>query len=1158
MTASPCPRFLPRPARAARGAALALALPALLLAQAAKPTTPETAEKIVELSPFVISEDSNLGYAATSTLAGTRLKTDLKDLGAAITVVTAQFMKDTGVTNLEELLTYTPSTEIGGPLGNYSAGGFVDSAGRADQDSARRDPQSGARVRGFASPNFTRSYFSTSISSDAYNVEGVTFSRGANSLLFGLGSAGGVIDTGLKSAIIGRNSGEITFRYGSQGSNRSTADYNTTLIPRRLALRVSLMHKNENYKQEPAYDRESRVYAALNAVVFENKNSNVLGKTVVRANFEAGEGSRNPPSAFAPQLAYESFFLPPPNYTPYTGQDYPLGGGYAMLTANWRKWAVNDTRRREVSPGVFQPGWYESFATAVRDGRPDLVAQNHSSSHIFQQIGIVYNGTGAARIGIPGSTAAGFQGWISQEPGQNAFTAGHINTRAYQDGGQSVGFKVPTLTDTNVFDYRNNLLTAGLQDINRRFDAASVTLEQSFFRNRLGFEATLDKQFFHIDYYQPFGGNNRNVPVYVDTTLYLSDGTPNPNVGRAFMFSQNTSDQWRNTARTNQRVTSFFDLNFKDLNPTLGKWLGRHTFTGLWQKESVETKGLNYNMYLQGVNFDLNRSLNGITAGTGLSNALQNPAILFAYLSDDLRGKEMNQVRLNQFVLPRPQDGETFTTSYYDLNTQLGTPVGTQPRTFKTGTVVYRRLANGGQAFRTDVTSKALAWQSRLLGENIVGLVGWREDKIENFRQIATNGRAANNEYLASNLRVNNVPATTSTGRTFTWSAVGHLPRKWVEKLPSFISSVSAHYGVGENFQAISERRSVNNQAIPSPSGTTTEQGVLIGFMSNKWTLKINRFESDSRYAGVNAGFVSTSITEVTRALNNYRAAENSGLAFNQLSSFPSLSAAGYSSYDQLYTAIKNLIPQPTRALYDYQIINNTWQLPNGGGVQGLAATTDVVAKGWEVELTANPLRNWRISLNATQVEATNSNSATDHVALQAAYVKNLNDSKLANIVEGPASITTFLGRYTQEDIAPLVLLRSKDGAVSQELRKHRVNVSTNYDFPEGRLKGFGLGGSLRWQSKVAIGYATQLNNLNQQVPILSRPFFGPDELNGDVWFTYSRKLTEKIRWKAQLNFRNAIGTTSDIPVAADPDGKRSVYRIAPEKQWFLTNTFSF
>ncbi|MDI1335773.1 MAG: hypothetical protein PSU94_06265 [Lacunisphaera sp.] len=77
-------------------------------------------------------------------------------------------------------------------------------------------------------------------------------------------------------------------------------------------------------------------------------------------------------------------------------------------------------------------------------------------------------------------------------------------------------------------------------------------------------------------------------------------------------------------------------------------------------------------------------------------------------------------------------------------------------------------------------------------------------------------------------------------------------------------------------------------------------------------------------------------------------------------------------------------------------------------------------------------------------------------------------------------------------------------------------------------------------------------------MPLLNKPFYGKDEFNGDVWVKYSRKLTEKIKWEVQLNVRNLIGSSSDIPVAIDPDGHTSVYRIAPEKAWYLSNTFSF
>jgi outer membrane receptor for ferric coprogen and ferric-rhodotorulic acid len=56
-------------------------------------------EDIVELTPFVVAADADRGYQSTSTLAGTRLRTELRDVGAAISVVNAQFMADTGSTN---------------------------------------------------------------------------------------------------------------------------------------------------------------------------------------------------------------------------------------------------------------------------------------------------------------------------------------------------------------------------------------------------------------------------------------------------------------------------------------------------------------------------------------------------------------------------------------------------------------------------------------------------------------------------------------------------------------------------------------------------------------------------------------------------------------------------------------------------------------------------------------------------------------------------------------------------------------------------------------------------------------------------------------------------------------------------------------------------
>ena len=54
------------------------------------------AEEVMVLSPFEVKAEEDNGYVATETLAGTRIRTDLKDVASAISVVTKEFMRDIG------------------------------------------------------------------------------------------------------------------------------------------------------------------------------------------------------------------------------------------------------------------------------------------------------------------------------------------------------------------------------------------------------------------------------------------------------------------------------------------------------------------------------------------------------------------------------------------------------------------------------------------------------------------------------------------------------------------------------------------------------------------------------------------------------------------------------------------------------------------------------------------------------------------------------------------------------------------------------------------------------------------------------------------------------------------------------------------------------
>ena len=74
---------------------------------------------------------------------------------------------------------------------------------------------------------------------------------------------------------------------------------------------------------------------------------------------------------------------------------------------------------------------------------------------------------------------------------------------------------------------------------------------------------------------------------------------------------------------------------------------------------------------------------------------------------------------------------------------------------------------------------------------------------------------------------------------------------------------------------------------------------------------------------------------------------------------------------------------------------------------------------------------------------------------------------------------------------------------------------------------------------------------------IIDNPYFGPSELNFDVWFSYRRPLTQRVDWKAQLNIRNAFGDDDYIPVLANPDGGIASFRNPNPSRSSLTNTFS-
>ncbi len=108
-------------------------------------------------------------------------------------------------------------------------------------------------------------------------------------------------------------------------------------------------------------------------------------------------------------------------------------------------------------------------------------------------------------------------------------------------------------------------------------------------------------------------------------------------------------------------------------------------------------------------------------------------------------------------------------------------------------------------------------------------------------------------------------------------------------------------------------------------------------------------------------------------------------------------------------------------------------------------------------------------------------------------------------------------------------------------------------------LDGWSIGGALRWQDKLGIGYPTTRNPDGSVTLDIAHPYYAPAEANVDGWVSYGRKLwKDRVDWKVQLNVRNLYGDAATIPIGVQPWGEASTVRLAPEHRWYLTNTFSF
>ncbi|MES2695978.1 MAG: TonB-dependent receptor plug domain-containing protein [Verrucomicrobiota bacterium] len=196
-------------------------------------------EEMVELSPFVVQEPASDTYEATNTnsVTGTNIALGKTPLDARI--FNRTLMDELGVVDIAAMLSDFGGT--GMPIlgsGNHDQRGYQDGDG-VDYKSIS--------IRGLVSSNPRRDGFLRSDTSlmDSFDVESAEALQGSNSLLFGSGDAGGVVNINSKRARLNKNSLRFTAKIDSEGSRRFTGDINAGT--RTFAVRLNAVNDEQRY-----------------------------------------------------------------------------------------------------------------------------------------------------------------------------------------------------------------------------------------------------------------------------------------------------------------------------------------------------------------------------------------------------------------------------------------------------------------------------------------------------------------------------------------------------------------------------------------------------------------------------------------------------------------------------------------------------------------------------------------------------------------------------------------------------------------------------------------------------------------------------------------------------------------------------------------------
>ena len=1149
---------------------------------AAPSAAPAPDADTVVLSPFEVSAGNDVGYYATHSLAGTRMNSELRDIPGSITVVTKAQLEDTAAVDINDVFLYEANTE-----GTHTYTEFaLDRYGSAD-DRVQSSPSQANRVRGIGSAALSRDYFVgiSGIPFDAYNVDRLTINRGPNSVLYGLGSPSGLVDSSPAQAIIDNNNTGLEFRVGSWGGRRASINLNRTLIPKRLAVRFAALYDDLGIRLQPAFETNRRQYGAISFRPFEK--THIHGYVEHYDNRAQRANAVTPADLISPWIANGRPMWNPTTLTA-TYQDG------RRVTYAGTDFAATVAALPGVAPDehLSRPYWVMDNGVPVGPRLQRRIG-NNGPLNLDERLGLV-----DVPNYFPGVTR-------TNQPERLMFS----HHPQFERNLAYPGYIAPGLTDRSLYDWTSLNLSAANHYAS---DAKiyQVVIEQQLTQN-LHLELAAHRE--TLDAADENGINANQAKVYIDVNSHYLDGSVNPWAGLPFIESRQEVDAGQRPQElTVSRATLAYQLDFSRHDNFL-RWFGRHNLMGLAQRSRTWDK---FYRYRPGqTNYDsswvdrtadgtLDQALSGTTPQFQSNRRYylghSGPAVQYssgatptaAYIPEPgaARGPDWPTTQLRHFRWT----GRTADTTYPVAG---GRPAGSWTNEDHTFAYLYQ----GGNSNQQIITSYSGALQSHLWDDRLVTTVGWRKDNLKSrtSRNLDSSGQPlpavfdettghqpTDDLFGVRNPAVADLfpdPWDEISGTTTSRGIVARPFLKW-ERVPSWLREFGLHYNESDSFEPSAVNISLFGDILENPTGTGKDWGVSLPLFAGKLNAKLNFYDATA-FNSRAGGDTGTVVTRVVRVENE--------------------ADWGFVDFWEWNIELRDHLPLGSLDFYD---LNDAETLPYvdeiyrlsglpAGTLRGESRTQNdvrnITSKGLEFSIDYNPMPNFNIKFNVARQQSIETGGAPytaewieqrwPHWTKAGATNSNFPMNPQVNWFTGrnlagvranqdPAYVPATGGtdiRWLANEIpsgwilgnvmAPFALLTELNGKPRPQVREWRYNVLATYRFSQGRLRGTAVGGSVRWEDAAAIGFEGDIDSTGRLVSDINRPVFDDANTNFDFWWSYSTRLfNDKLRFKVQINLRNAFEGGGLQPIRANPDGAFSTYRIVEPRTWSLTNTFDF